>query len=60
MAEFFLFAGLMFIDMIIFAVMAMFYKKPDVSEPTSEEMDVPLEENGGTINPAFGNHDEKL
>lgn len=61
--EFFLFAGLMFLDMAIFAVLAYFYKynyfssggteenkEGDVDLPAIEESD---KKEGGQVNPSY-------
>lgn len=54
--EFFLFAGLMFLFMTIFTIMAMRYKYVDVSETSEEE--IVLEGKDGTVNPSYKD-DEK-
>ncbi|XP_003693750.1 peptide transporter family 1 isoform X2 [Apis florea] len=53
--EFLLFAGLMFIDVIIFAVMAKLYKY--VNTPKNEEIseNIQMDEKDGIINEAFKN-----
>ncbi|KAK9298287.1 hypothetical protein QLX08_008303 [Tetragonisca angustula] len=52
--EFILFAGLMFIDIIIFSVIAKFYKYVDTSgdEDASEET-IHMNEKSGTVNPSY-------
>ncbi|XP_043278431.1 peptide transporter family 1 isoform X2 [Venturia canescens] len=53
-SEFFLFAALMTVDMIIFAVMAKFYKYAELPETDSAEPEFPLEEScGGHLNHTF-------
>ncbi|XP_043674367.1 peptide transporter family 1-like isoform X1 [Vespula pensylvanica] len=54
--EFFLFAGLMLIFMILFGIMTMFYKYTDIPETNEEE--IVLEGKNGTVNPSYKN-DEK-
>ncbi|CAD1480446.1 unnamed protein product, partial [Heterotrigona itama] len=52
--EFILFAGLMFIDIIIFSIMAKFYKYVD--ENASEEI-IHMSEKSGTVNTSY--HDDE-
>lgn len=54
--EFFLFAGLMFLFMIVFAIMAKFYKYVDIPDTIEEE--IVMEGKDGTINPSYKD-DEK-
>jgi len=65
--EFFLFAGLMFVDMAIFAFMAMKYKYVKMPEEEDEEenqsKEIPLEERkasekNGTANKAFSGDEQ--
>jgi solute carrier family 15 oligopeptide transporter 1 len=65
--EFFLFAGLMFVDMAIFAFMAMKYKYVEMPEEEDEEenqsKEIPLEERksskkNGTTNIAFSGDEQ--
>ncbi|XP_014600773.1 PREDICTED: peptide transporter family 1 [Polistes canadensis] len=49
--EFFLFAGLMLVFMILFSIMTLFYKYTNVPETDGEE--IVLEEKNGTINQAY-------
>ncbi|KAG7211258.1 hypothetical protein KM043_010566 [Ampulex compressa] len=56
--EFFLFAGLMFAVILIFAVMAKFYKYVEIQEDESMKEDIALEAKNGTVNTAYKD-DEK-
>ncbi|KAI4482599.1 hypothetical protein M0804_008452 [Polistes exclamans] len=49
--EFFLFAGLMLVFMILFSIMTLFYKYTNVPETDREE--IVMEEKNGTINQAY-------
>ncbi|XP_012287395.1 peptide transporter family 1 [Orussus abietinus] len=59
--EFFLFAGLMFVDMLIFGLMAMAYKYVEL--PAEDELNgdipIPLESKQGNENKSFASDDEK-
>lgn len=62
--EFFLFAGLMTIDMLIFAIMAKFYKHKNYSNDdelsdTALDQDMTLEQKG-EINPSFSTTEETI
>ncbi|XP_015515414.2 peptide transporter family 1 isoform X1 [Neodiprion lecontei] len=54
-SEFFLFAGLMFVDMLIFGILAWFYKYVEIAEDEDElpNGDIVLNEKSGTTNPSF-------
>ncbi|XP_076764514.1 peptide transporter family 1 [Xylocopa sonorina] len=56
--EFFLFAGLMFIDIIIFAIMAKFYKYVEVPEDESVTEEITMDVKGGEVNASYQD-DEK-
>ncbi|CAL7933595.1 unnamed protein product [Xylocopa violacea] len=56
--EFFLFAGLMFVDIIIFAIMAKFYKYVDVPEDESVTEEITMDVKGGEVNASYQD-DEK-
>lgn len=56
--EFLLFAGLMFVDIIIFAIMAKFYKYVEVPEEESITEEINMEVKGGEVNTSFKD-DEK-
>ena len=51
--EFLLFCGLMFIDMLVFALMAKFYKYVDVPDQETEGNEVPMQEKSGSVNSSF-------
>ncbi|XP_031828402.1 peptide transporter family 1 isoform X2 [Nomia melanderi] len=58
MYEFLLFAALMFIDIIVFAVMARFYKYVEEPEAQSIAEEIRLDDKYGTLNPTYKD-DEK-
>ncbi|XP_017881375.1 peptide transporter family 1 [Ceratina calcarata] len=56
--EILLFAGLMFVDIIIFAVMAKFYKYVEIPEESSISEEINMELKGGQLNASYKD-DEK-
>ncbi|KAK0094394.1 hypothetical protein PV326_011048 [Microctonus aethiopoides] len=64
--EFFLFAGLMFINMSIFAIMALFYKyveaenEEDSCTDTNNYDEIVLNEHGGHVNSSFKHKNDDL
>ncbi|XP_024944232.1 solute carrier family 15 member 1 isoform X3 [Cephus cinctus] len=58
-SEFFLFAGLMLVDMLIFSLMAKFYKYVEIPDDESQNGDIALENKTGTVNESFRGDDEK-
>lgn len=56
--EFFLFVGLMFIDTIIFSIMAKFYKYVEVPQDESNTEEIHMDTKNGTVNESYKD-DEK-
>lgn len=56
--EFILFAGLMFIDMIIFAIMANYYKYVVIPEDEITNGDIHMKEGGGVLNKTYQDDDK--
>lgn len=56
--ESFLYAGLMLVDMAVFAVMSLYYKYVEVADEEDNDGDIALERKSGNVNAAY-KEDEK-
>lgn len=59
MYEFFLFAGLMFIDILVFAAIAKFYKHIDEPETQSIAEEIRMDDKYGTVNPTYKDNEKE-